>query len=81
MVTHNIDEAIAVGDRIILLGGHPACIAAEWQLDKSLRTDVARQKELRHAIFVALQEACAPVAPVDTMEIKRKAVNESSDVI
>lgn len=81
MVTHNIDEAIAVGDRIVLLGGHPAGIAAEWQLDKALRADLAKQKELRHAIFVALQEACAPVAPADTMEIKRKSTNESAGAI
>lgn len=77
MVTHNIDEAMAVGDRIILLGGHPAGIAAEWQLDDTLRDDLDKQKELRYAIFLALQKACAPVAPEESRELKRLPTNES----
>ena len=81
MITHNIDEAIVVGDRIILLGGHPAGIVAEWQLDDDLQADSDKQKELRHAIFMALQAACAPVAPVETIELKRKVNNESSSVV
>lgn len=71
MVTHNIDEAIAVGDRIVLLGGHPAAIAAEWRLNEDLSNDINKQKELRHAIFVALQEACTPASPDETIELKR----------
>ena len=34
MVTHNINEAIALADRIILLTGTPASIANTWQIDK-----------------------------------------------
>lgn len=81
MITHNIDEAIAVADRIILLGGHPAGIVAEWRLDDDLPADSDGQKELRYAIFLALQEACAPVAPVGTIELKRQETNESTTVV
>ena len=81
MVTHNIDEAIAVGDRIVLLGGHPAGIMADWHLGEPLRADINQQKELRHAIFLALQEACEPAAPEETMELKRSHINESLSMV
>lgn len=33
LVTHDIDEAILVADRIVLMGGQPGCIVREWQVD------------------------------------------------
>ncbi|MDQ8034384.1 MAG: ABC transporter ATP-binding protein [Bordetella sp.] len=33
LVTHDIDEAILVGDRILLMGGRPGRIVREWRLD------------------------------------------------
>nr|WP_154324920.1 ABC transporter ATP-binding protein [Pantoea sp. 201603H] len=33
MITHDIDEALLISDRIILLGGHPGQIIGEWVLD------------------------------------------------
>lgn len=33
LVTHDIDEAILVADRILLMGGAPAKIIAEWTVD------------------------------------------------
>lgn len=33
LVTHDIDEAILVADRILLMGGTPARIIAEWYID------------------------------------------------
>jgi NitT/TauT family transport system ATP-binding protein len=35
LVTHDIDEALAVADRIILMGGSPGQIVQQWQLDRS----------------------------------------------
>lgn len=32
MVTHDIDEALRIADRILLLAGTPSCIAGEWRL-------------------------------------------------
>lgn len=33
LVTHDIDEAILVADRIVLMGGRPGRILREWQVD------------------------------------------------
>ncbi|MEF9604272.1 ABC transporter ATP-binding protein, partial [Paracoccus sp. PXZ] len=33
LVTHDIDEALLVSDRIILLGGSPAGKIGEWRID------------------------------------------------
>lgn len=33
LVTHDIDEAILVADRILLMGGKPGTIVREWQVD------------------------------------------------
>lgn len=33
LVTHDIDEAILVADRILLMGGRPGRIVREWQVD------------------------------------------------
>ncbi|MBY0557666.1 MAG: ABC transporter ATP-binding protein [Burkholderiaceae bacterium] len=33
LVTHDIDEAILVADRIVLMGGQPGRIVREWQVD------------------------------------------------
>jgi len=32
LVTHNIDEALHVADRVVLLGGQPVCVAGTWDL-------------------------------------------------
>jgi NitT/TauT family transport system ATP-binding protein len=36
LVTHDIDEALRVADRLLLMGGQPAGIAGEWQLAERL---------------------------------------------
>lgn len=72
MVTHDIDEAIAVGDRIVLLGGRPANIVSEWQLAEFSAAERANQEALRKEILLAMQYA-APAAQVkaseDTLEL------------
>ena len=33
LVTHDIDEALRIGDRVLLLAGSPARIVGEWRPD------------------------------------------------
>jgi len=49
LVTHDIDEAILVGDRILLMGGRPGHIVREW------RVDIARPREDEAAAVTALR--------------------------
>lgn len=43
LVTHDIDEALLVADRILLLGGSPAVVQKEWTLQHPHPRDVALQ--------------------------------------
>ena len=61
MVSHDIDEAIAVGDRIILLGGQPADIIAEWRVEESVAADSDKRSNLHDTIFQTMQKASEPV--------------------
>lgn len=58
LVTHDIDEAILVADRILLMGGRPGEILNEWQVDiPHPREDHAeRVTTLRLQILHALRE-------------------------
>ena len=49
LVTHDIDEAILVADRILLMAGQPGRIVREWRLD------LARPREEHAADVVALR--------------------------
>lgn len=64
MVTHDIDEALAVADRIVLLGAQQnrvATLVAEWFIDESLAFEHDKQNALRQEILHAIQSACMPV--------------------
>ncbi|MCG5500274.1 ABC transporter ATP-binding protein [Ectothiorhodospira lacustris] len=59
LVTHDIDEALRVADRILLMGGSPAQIMGEWHLLDSLgppprRRHGAAALQLRETILQAL---------------------------
>ncbi len=41
LVTHDIDEALLVADRILLLGGAPAVVTREWSLRQAHPRDAA----------------------------------------
>ncbi|CDG81441.1 ABC transporter ATP-binding protein [Janthinobacterium agaricidamnosum] len=64
LVTHDIDEAILVADRIVLMGGRPGNIVREW------RVDIAQPRvghgsgvvELKMDILAALARLRAPDA-------------------
>ncbi|MDR3465975.1 MAG: ABC transporter ATP-binding protein [Xanthobacteraceae bacterium] len=59
LVTHDIDEALLVCDRVVLLGGSPAHLIGEWriELDKPRDDDVAELGGLRIEILTALRAA------------------------
>ncbi|MFA9218623.1 MAG: ABC transporter ATP-binding protein [Sphingomonadaceae bacterium] len=56
LVTHDIDEAILVADRIVLMGGSPGAIVREWQVDLPAPrlADSAAVSALRLDILAAL---------------------------
>jgi NitT/TauT family transport system ATP-binding protein len=54
LVTHDIDEALRVGDRILLMGGRPGRIVREWRVDRGT-ADPAALLGLRLEILAALQ--------------------------
>lgn len=59
LVTHDIDEALLVADRVLLIGGAPARQVASWTLDlpKPRRDEVAALGALRIDILKALRGA------------------------
>lgn len=62
LITHDIDEALQVADRIMLLGGAPAHCVGEWHLAYSQPRDdlVEELGQLRIEILRTLQRALYP---------------------
>lgn len=60
MITHDIDEALAIADQIILLGAvpnEPATVVGKWQLTTPFpRTDLLRLNDVRVDILRTLQQ-------------------------
>ena len=59
LITHDIDEALLVSDRLLLLGGAPAHQIGEWTIDLSKpREDyVAELGTIRVEILTTLRNA------------------------
>ena len=59
LVTHDIDEALLLADRVLLLGGAPARLIGQWQVDlnRPRRDDVAELGRLRVDILQTLRQA------------------------
>lgn len=59
LVTHDIDEALLLADRILLLGGHPAGLIGEWRIDQPHPRDevVSELTRVRVEIVQTLREA------------------------
>jgi NitT/TauT family transport system ATP-binding protein len=57
LVTHDIDEALVLADRILLLGGQPGRLIGEWRIDLAHPRDEALRElaEVRIAILEALR--------------------------
>ncbi|MDQ8033306.1 ABC transporter ATP-binding protein [Bordetella genomosp. 1] len=64
LVTHDIDEALLVADRIVLLGGHPAHVIGRWRIDTPQpRADrIQELGALRIEILQQLRRAMRPGA-------------------
>ncbi len=64
MVTHDIDEALLVSDRIILLGGSPASQIGEWAIDlpKPREDFVEELGQIRVEIVSTLRNAFGSIA-------------------
>lgn len=58
LVTHDIDEAIFLSDRILVLGGRPADIRSEYRVVEEHRTRdwLYSQGELRHKLHDSIRE-------------------------
>ncbi|MET0265032.1 MAG: ABC transporter ATP-binding protein [Duganella sp.] len=81
LVTHDIDEAILVADRIVLMGGQPGRILREWQVGLphprlSHGAGAPELGALRLDILAALQDMHA-TAPPATHPISTTSLNES----
>lgn len=59
LVTHDIDEAMTVSDRIVLIGGQPGRLIDEWRLDAAHPRDLlsASLADIRLDILQALRDA------------------------
>ena len=57
LVTHDIDEAIFLSYRILVMGGRPAAIRSEYRVDESNRTRewLYAQSELRHRLHDSIR--------------------------
>lgn len=59
LVTHDIDEALLVSDRILLIGGQPGSLLKDWQLDLAQPRELIdpRLVQLRIEILQTLKDA------------------------
>ncbi|MTH35230.1 ATP-binding cassette domain-containing protein [Paracoccus limosus] len=64
LVTHDIDEALLVSDRVLLLGGTPAACIGEWQITLPRPRDdlVAELGRIRIDIVARLRAAIRPLS-------------------
>ena len=56
IVTHDVDEALSLGHRILLMGTHPGCVHREWSGVEAAApaADLPRQAALRAEILAEL---------------------------
>ncbi|PYI67862.1 sulfate ABC transporter ATP-binding protein [Arthrobacter livingstonensis] len=55
-VTHNVREAVRLGQRVLLLSSRPGTVVAEWQVSEEHRTNAAKAVELTGDITARLRE-------------------------
>ncbi len=72
IVTHNIEEAVLLADRVVVLGANPGCIRGE------VKVDIPRPREKKGARFVALVDyiyavMTNPAAPVGELPLTKKS--------
>ncbi len=55
-VTHNVREAVRLGQRVLLLSSRPGRVVAQWQVSEAHRTNAAAAGELTGDITTRLRE-------------------------
>lgn len=70
MVTHDIDEAAAVGERVVILGGRPARIVCELEIDLPFPRDIGSPQffAVRTKILEQMRAPATPPRPASSME-------------
>jgi NitT/TauT family transport system ATP-binding protein len=71
-VTHSVDEAIRLSDRIVVMGTRPGRIVSIFSLDEAARTQPAQMAALRAAIWDLLRKE---ILPLGEGEESREAVS------
>ncbi|NBB04442.1 ABC transporter ATP-binding protein [Pseudomonas monteilii] len=68
LITHDIDEALLLSDRVLLLGNHPAHILGQWHIDlpQPRAQRVEELGALRIEILKTLRRASRTVEPTPT---------------
>jgi NitT/TauT family transport system ATP-binding protein len=74
LVTHNIEEAVLLADRVVILGANPGSIRGQ------LKVDMPRPRHTKHPRFVALVDyvytvMTNPKAPVEGLPAKASAAD------
>ncbi|MBA6099430.1 MULTISPECIES: ABC transporter ATP-binding protein [Pseudomonas] len=75
LITHDIDEALLLSDRVLLLGDHPAHILGQWQigLPQPRTQRVEELGALRIEILKTLRRASRTVEPTPTPQASEAA--------
>lgn len=75
IVTHNIDEAVALADRVIVLGRHPARIRADFRVALPHPRDHKSPDFLLYVDFIykVMTKPDAELAPLDLKRLEPKA--------
>ena len=70
LVTHDIDEALTVSDRVLLIGNSPGRLIGQWQLQAPFpRQDVGLQMNaLRVEILQSLRDSRLQRQQIETVE-------------
>jgi NitT/TauT family transport system ATP-binding protein len=75
IVTHNIDEAVSLADRVIVLGRHPARIRADFRVSLPQPRDHKSPDFLLYVDFIykVMTKPEAEIAPLDLKKLEPKA--------
>jgi NitT/TauT family transport system ATP-binding protein len=76
VVTHDIDESVYLGDRVLVLSGSPAAVVADLKVDLPVERDQITTRE--SDTFVTLRGEVARLLNVGRSDAKRKSDNEHS---
>lgn len=82
MVTHDIDEALLVADRVLLLAGAPAGVVQEWTISETQSRDtldpafVALRVQVLSALRHAMQKTTPAIKSPETFAAQRAPLHQ-----